>query len=160
MRVFPALLPAAVLFALGVGLSAQRGQQFTQSRDHPAIRYSTHVATDRVASLNEKVQSGAATLTFEADSGYLRSVLQALQVPVESQSLVFSQTSSQGPLINRGNPRALFFNDTVAVGWVRGAPRLELAAQDRDMGVIFYSLEQRHMEKPRFKRDDTCLECH
>jgi hypothetical protein len=160
MRVLSALFPAVVLLALGAGLSAQRGQTFTLSRDHPAIRYSTHTAGDRVASLNEKVQSGAAALAFDADSGYLRSILQALRVPVESQSLVFSQTSSQGPLINRGNPRALFFNDAVAVGWVRGAPQLELAAQDRDMGVIFYTLEQRRVEKPRFKRDDSCLECH
>src|SRR5262245_16880630 len=160
MRVLSALFPAVVLLVLGAGLSAQRRQPFTQSCDHPAIRYSTHVSTDPVASLNERVQSGAATLTFEAESGYLRSVLQALRVPIESQSLVFSQTSSQGPLIKRGNPRALFFNDSVAVGWVRGAPQLEVATQERDMGVIFYTLEQRAVEKPRFKRDDSCLECH
>ena len=41
------------------------------------------------------------------------------------------------------NPRALYFNDTVAVGWVRGADVLEVAAQDPRQGVIFYGLDQK-----------------
>jgi hypothetical protein len=148
------------MLALGAGLSAQRGLLFTESRDHPSIQYSSRKATDRVASLNEKVESGAAALAFDAEHGYLRSVLDALGVSLESQSLVFSQTSSQGALINRRNPRALYFSDAVAVGWVRGAPVLELAAHDPELGVIFYTLDQRPAEKPRFKREDGCLECH
>ena len=35
------------------------------------------------------------TLQFEKGTGYLRSVLRALQIPVESQMLVFSPTSLQ-----------------------------------------------------------------
>ena len=160
MRALQFLLSATVVLVLGALLSAQRGQLFTQSREHPAIQYSSRKATDRVALLNDKLASGAVALAFDADNGYLRSVLQALQVPIESQSLVFAQTSSQGSLINRRNPRALYFNDAVAVGWVRGAPQLELAAQDPELGAIFYTLEQRQAEKPGFKRDDTCLQCH
>jgi len=162
--VFRSLVAAALLvtlpLALAVAVSAQRGQLFTQSRDHPAIRYSTHKATDRVALLNASLDAGSTSLAFNPESGYLRSVLQALRVPIESQSLVYSQTSSQGAFISRRNPRALFFNDAVAVGWVRGAPQLELAALDPEMGVIFYTLEQRSADRPRFKRDDSCLECH
>ena len=41
------------------------------------------------------------------------------------------------------NPRAVYFNDTVSVGWVRGGEMLEVAAQDPAQGVIFYALEQK-----------------
>ena len=55
---------------------------------------------------------------------------------------MFSQTSFQAPLINVLNPRAVYFGDTVAVGWVRGGRILEVAAQDPAQGVIFYELAQ------------------
>jgi hypothetical protein len=67
---------------------------------------------------------------------------------VESQTLVFSQTSFQGPLINIHNPRAVYFNDTVAVGWVRGGDLLEIAVQDPRQGVQFYSLPQNAKAPP------------
>jgi hypothetical protein len=54
------------------------------------------------------------------------------------------------------NPRALFFNDTVAVGWVRGG-FIELASQDPRNGVIFYALEP---GSSRLTRRDDCLSCH
>ena len=133
---------------------------FVASRDEPAIRYSTTPATDAVAALNLKLQNGSATLTFDPSNGYLRSVLDALKVPVESQGLVFSQTSFQAPLINIQNPRAVYFADTVAVGWVRGGRVLEVTAQDPAQGVIFYSLEQTASPSPRFVRNNDCLACH
>ena len=121
----------------------------------------TTPATDAVAALNAKLQDGSASLAFDPANGYLRSVLDALEVPVESQTLVFSQTSFQAPLINIHNPRAVYFNDTVAVGWVRGGRILEIAAQDPRQGVIFYALEQKPSRaRPRFVRNNDCLACH
>ena len=116
--------------------------------------------SDAVSALNGQLQSGAAQLRFDPANGYLRSVLDALKVPVESQSLVFSQTSFQGPLINIHNPRALYFNDTVAVGWVRGGKFVEVAVQDPRQGVIFYALDQQESATPQFKRTEECLACH
>jgi hypothetical protein len=58
------------------------------------------------------------------------------------------------------NPRAIYFNDTVAVGWVRGAETLEVAELDARQGVIFYSLPQSRQAAPQFKRSDDCLACH
>jgi hypothetical protein len=79
---------------------------------------------------------------------------------VESQTLVFSQTSFQGPLINIHNPRAIYFNDTVSVGWVRGGDLLEVAVQDPRQGVVFYALPQNAKAPPEFKRNEQCLACH
>src|SRR4029079_7460473 len=92
--------------------------------------------------------------------GYLRSLLDALNVPVESQALVFSQTSFQAPHINYRNPRAVYFTHTVAVGWVRGGEILEIAAQDPSQGVLFYELDQKETRAPEPKRDNDCLACH
>ena len=139
---------------------AQRRDVFIASRDEPAIRYSATPATDAVAALNAKLQDGSASLAFDPANGYLRSVLDALKVPAESQALVFSQTSFQAPLINVRNPRAVYFADTVAVGWVRGGRILEIAAHDPKQGVIFYELAQAESRAPRFVRNNDCLACH
>jgi hypothetical protein len=150
----------SLVFAAGLVVSAQRRDVFIASRDEPAIRYSSTSATDPVAAFNDKLQKGSASLAFDPANGYLRAVLDAFNVPVESQALVFSQSSFQAPLINVLNPRAVYFTDTVAVGWVRGGKILEVAAQDPRQGVIFYELEQRASPSPRFVRNNECLACH
>ena len=144
----------------GIAAQSQRRDAFVGSRDHASIRYSTAETTDAAAALNRRLRAGTATLKFEPGHGYLRSLLDALGVPVESQALVFSQTSFQAPHINYRNPRAVYFADTVAVGWVRGGDILEIAAQDPTQGVVFYSLDQKEARAPALKRDNDCLACH
>jgi hypothetical protein len=129
-------------------------------RNHPAISYERATVSDAVSRLNAQLRAGDASLESRGPSGYLESVLKALDVPVESQVLVFSKTSFQAPRINPKNPRSIFFNDTVSVGWVRGGPVLELIAQDPRQGSIFYTLEQKHDGVPQFERNDTCISCH
>jgi hypothetical protein len=154
------LITAALVFAAVLVASAQRRDVFVQSRLVPAINYDAAEANDPVARLNKQLAAGTVTLKFEADNGYLRSVLAALDIPVESQGLVFSQTSFEGKLINVKNPRALYFNDTTALGWVRGSGFLEIAGQDPKQGMIFYTLDQKQSSKPRFERNNDCLSCH
>lgn len=139
---------------------AQRQDAFVASRDDVSIQYSKGPTTDRVSDLNRKIQNGSVRLPFDGPTGYLRATLDALNVPVESQVALFSQNSSQGDLISLKNPRALYFNDSVAVGYVRGGKILEVATHDPRQGVIFYALTQTATDVPRFTRDDTCLACH
>ena len=106
-------------------------------------------------------RAGGAPLAFDASGGgYLRAVLDALQVPAQSQMLAFAETSLQASKIRRENPRAVYFNDLVSVAWIRGSDLLELAAQDPKQGVVFYTLTQTATTTPRFERNDTCLACH
>ena len=151
------LLAAA---AVATEVAGQRGGAYRASRDHPAIRYTDGPVDDAVAKLNRRLAAGEVELAFEGRSGYLRSVLDALDVPVESQVAVFSPTSNQDDLITSDNPRAIFFNDSVAVGWVRDAELLEVVAQDPRQGVIFYAIPQETDGEPRFTRNDRCLACH
>src|SRR6516225_4684854 len=83
-------------------------------------------AADKVAELRDKVRKGEVRLEFDGVRGYLRSMLQALNIPVSSQTLVFSKTSFQSEHISPSTPRALYFNDDVYVGWVPGPNVMEL----------------------------------
>ncbi len=157
-RVLVTFVTFATFFVAAV--VGQRQDAFVASRNHPAIDYANGQTTDRVVDLNERIRDGNARFTFDDATGYLRSTLGALTVPVESQVALFSQNSSQGALINEQNPRTLFFNDSVAVGYVRGGDVIEVAAHDPRQGVIFYTLEQKAGDVPQFKRDDNCLACH
>jgi len=128
-------------------------------RNHPAIAYQTARPSDPVARLDERLARGSATLVSDPASGYLRAVLDELHVPLESQLLVYSKTSFQAPRISPSNPRALYFNDTVSVGWVRGGEVLEFASHDPSLGTVFYTLDQR-ATSPRFTRQLVCVQCH
>ena len=140
--------------------SAQRNDAFLASRDHEAIKYSTAPVSNAITALQDKLSRGELTLSFDPVSGYLKSVLEALAIPVESQVLVYAQTSFQAKRISRTNPRAVYFNDGVAVGWVRGGDVLEVAAQDPKQGVVFYTIPQTSGATPVLTRDDKCLRCH
>ena len=142
------------------GQTAQRTDAFVESREHPAIAYNTAPVGNAVSELNRKLDDGGATLTYDPVSGYLRSVLNALSVPIESQMLVYTQTSLQAQKINMQNPRAIYFNDDVSVGWVRGGLVLEVWAQDPRQGTIFYTLDQQPSATPRLGRQLSCLSCH
>ncbi len=166
MRWRSLLVVGLCLFVLGTlwaPVDAQRAGAFMGSPDDAAIKYSTAPLNNAVVDVNKKLEDGAVQFMFDERSGFLRSALEALKIPVDSQLLVFSRASLQGRKINEQNPRALFFNDRVALGWVRGGDVLEVAAHDESAGVAFYTLAQRAdatAGPPRFKRAFECLGCH
>ena len=90
-RVRLVFVVAVAAFAAAV-VSAQRRDAFVLSRDHPAIRYTAGDVDNPIVRLNERLAKGELRLSYEADHGYLRSLLEALAIPVSSQALVFSKT--------------------------------------------------------------------
>ena len=148
--------------AAAATLGAQRRDAFSASREHPAIAYAEREGDNRVRRLGDALERGAVHLAFDAQTGrgYLPSLLEGLGVPAESQVLVFSETSQQAKQIGPSHPRAIYFDDSVAVGWVPGTEHLEIAAQDPEQGVVFYTLAQHGGEKPRVAREIGCLLCH
>ena len=141
-------------------MSAQHAGAFRGSLDDPAIAYSTGPLDNVIVDLNRKLRDGTVRFSFESGNGYLDSALEALQLPIESQLLVFSRGSLQGKLIDDQNPRAIYFNDRMALGWVRDGDVLEVAAHDAAQGIVFYTLENRQAGSPQFKRVFHCLGCH
>jgi hypothetical protein len=116
---------------------------------------------EAIADLQRRIDSGKSKLDYEESQGYLRSLLRTLDIPVSSQSLVFSKSSAQLFLISPETPRALYFNDDVYIGYVQGAPHLEVASVDPVTGPVFYTLDQVKADKPKFTLQPTdCLACH
>jgi len=156
MRIFIACLAgfsAAAAFA-------QMGGRAAINPDHPAIQYWRRDSQDPVAELVRKLADGSAVLRADPKFGLLPSLLEELRIPVESQILVFSKTSLQSAQIGPESPRAIYFNDSVAVGWVRDSPMIELAAHDPEQGVVFYTVTPNVRGGPSFSRDSVCLSCH
>jgi hypothetical protein len=174
----------AILVALGAGLAVLRfrepglpaGDTAGQRRapaealrydsEYPSIRYAETQPNDAVARLAARVESGDLRLTFDAAGrGWLDSLIAALEIEPSSQVLVYSRTSLQSRRIRPETPRAIYFNDDVYVAWVQDGP-LEIAAADPQLGVVYYTIEQRATEQARGPRPElvreltSCLSCH
>ena len=116
---------------------------------------------DAIARLGQRLADGTASLQYSEGAGYLPSLLRLLDIEVDSQVLVFSKTSFQHTLINPKNPRAVYFNDNVAIGMVPGGTVYEMVALEPSHGLAFYTLDTKKAERPGFQRRGVeCLFCH
>ena len=142
------------------GQIAVKNQGFVPFSDEP-INYRTAPISDPVAKLQQRMDRGEVKLEYEPRHGYLRSVLEKLEVPISSQTLVFSKTSFQYKKISPQTPRALYFNDDVYVGQVHDGKVLEFVSFDPMQGAIFYLMDEKKADKPVFERAELdCTQCH
>lgn len=153
-----------ILFYL-LSLASVRSEDF-QGASHQVqyeaapISYNEAVPTNAVSRLRDRIQSGQTSLEYDKQFGYLPALLKELQIPAASQMLVFSKTSLQRSFISPENPRAIFFNDDVYIGYIPGAPALEVSTADPKLGAAFYRLENTQTDRPAFSRTLDCLNCH
>lgn len=92
----------------------------------------------------------------------LGKILFHLEIPKESQILVYSKTSAQNARISPETPRAIYFSDECYVGWVQGGA-IEVMAFDANKGGIFYLVElgvRRGRVLGEASRPQSCLNCH
>jgi len=136
------------------------GSLHTVDYDSPPISYSDADIGGPIAELQTRLARGGIQLEHHPRYGYLPAVLEALNVPVSSQLLVFSKTSTHRQMIYTNVPRAIYFNDDVYVGWTPGANLLELSSVDPRNGAVFHGLDQVKSDHPLLLRNDKCLECH
>src|SRR3984885_9206654 len=159
MRV--ALVGGLAVLAISVVVWADRLEDtFYVPLDDPAIQYAGSVS-DPIAQLEKQLESQKLKLDYAPNGwGYLPAVLKQLNINIDSQVLVFSRTSIQTSHISPRTPRAIYFNDDTAVGFVQNGEVLELSAIDPKQGAIFYSLDSENSDRPQFARRDDCLRCH
>jgi hypothetical protein len=139
---------------------AVRNQGYVPFSEEP-INYRTHEVTDPVAKLQKLLDHGAVKLDYEPTHGYLKSVLEKLEIPVDTQTLVFSKTSFQYKKISPQAPRALYFNDDVYIGQVHDGKVIEVVSFDPMQGAIFYILDEHQSDHPIFQRAELdCTQCH
>lgn len=134
--------------------------QFRYDLEYPMIGYGTTPTTDAFTRAMEAIDPDK----LEHDPlgrGYLDAVLDALDIDPASQILVFSKTSLKQRFITAENPRSLFFNDDVYVGFVPGSSTLEIGAMDPLLGPVFFDFAQDPAKQPRIKQETgRCLRCH
>jgi hypothetical protein len=154
IRRFLLIFPALVSFA------AAAPEQNFHDLDQPPHEYNTRQPRDRFSQLKDDLESGRLPLDVGSEKEFVVSLLRALDVPVSSQMLVFSTTSLQLRLITPANPRAIYFNEEIYLGWVPGG-RIEVLGLDPQLGAIFYIFDPPRNGAPvRVERSARCMNCH
>ena len=158
---------AACVALLTLGVAAppsQAAQPYEETipADHPALGLRDRTPANPGYELGLRLADGRTTLSLADGGGIrpLRSLLDRLDINADSQVLVFSKTSLQRQAISPRRPRAIYFNDEVAVAFLPGSERIEIAAVDPGFGVLFYELEASREGPPRLMRSGGCLRCH
>jgi hypothetical protein len=128
--------------------------------DDPRHDYWKRPLTDPFTKLKGELEAGRAQLDTAGEKECLLSLLKALRIPATSQMLIFSTTSLQLSLISPRNPRALYFNEDVYVGFIPGG-KFEIVSLDPQAGGVFYIFPvPRAGEAVRIERSTRCMNCH
>jgi len=153
------LVLALVFLAVSQSRSSW-GQFIPLNLEQKPLEYSETQARNRVSRIISKIESGEIKLRYDSEHGYLRSLLNQLEIPESSQVLVFSKTSMQVQHISPRNPRAIYFNDDTYLGWIRGSSLVEISTDDPKLGAAFYTVEMLSA-RPRIRQEThQCLGCH
>ena len=129
--------------------------------EYEIINYERPALDNPVAKLEAGLASGEIQLEYREPFGYLESLLDALGISPESQTLVFSKTSLQYANIDASRPRAVYLSDDAYVGYVRDSRVIELTAMDAQLGAMFYVFNNDpEVSQPVERQDGRCLVCH
>jgi hypothetical protein len=144
-----------------VGGTAAKAQPTYQDIDQPPHNYWQRPLQDRFTKLKPAFESGQLALERTSEKAFLVSLLRLLGLPASSQSLVFSTTSLQLSLITPRNPRALYFNEDLYLGYIPGG-KIEIVSIDPELGGIFYIFDiPRDPARPlAIERATRCMNCH
>ncbi len=154
------LILSVALSAIFLGSSwaeESKAKRFSE----PPHNYFTRQPRDAFSVWSERFQKGEEKLDLSSERARLGSLLKALDVPETSQLLVYSATSLQAGLIRPSNPRALYFNEEVYIGYVPGG-KLEIAAIDPELGPVFsiFNTAFTSSPAPEITRTERCMNCH
>lgn len=118
-------------------------------------------AKDPVAMLWQQAEKDHHILQADTDAQWLKTVLDSLDIPTESQVLVFSKTSLQKSHISPTKPRALYYNEDCYIGWVQGG-EMEVVAADPERGLQYYLIPKPFVKpaRPRPVASNQCMSCH
>lgn len=123
------------------------------------INYSKSEAEDAIADYFSNPENLEAWKS-EGDKGYLTNFLEAFNIPTASQVLVLSKTSLQVERIFPKNPRAIYYNDNIYVGWVPSSDMLEISVSSPTTGTNFYSFKPVDGKPKLTRQTHDCLRCH
>ncbi|MDF1753446.1 MAG: hypothetical protein P1U89_11775 [Verrucomicrobiales bacterium] len=140
---------------LWVGVVAALEPSYEQA---PTLYSETEPVTPLTV-IRDRIRNGEDLLSGKSSEEILVKLLKLLEVPVESQVLVYSKTSAQNSRISPDRPRAIYFSDNAYVGWVQFG-NIEVVTFDEKLGMVFHLLDISSRDTVRFIRDRSCLNCH
>lgn len=144
----------------GAAESSADAAQLYADLESAAHQYWVRPLEDRFSKMKEAFESGQLKLDRSGELPYLKSLLELLEISPDSQTLVYSTTSLQLSLISPVNPRAVYFNENIHLGFIPGG-RIEVMSMDPQLGGIFYIFDiPRGDSQPRLERVDRCMNCH
>ncbi len=118
---------------------------------------------DRFTKMKAALEAGQVPLDRSSEKAFVASLLKAMKISPATQMLVYSTTSLQLSRISPRNPRALYFNEDIYVGWVPGG-QVEIASIDPALGGIYYIFDvprASNVNAPiRVERSARCFNCH
>lgn len=155
------MLLLAISFGLAENFSSSCYAREAEPYEEEPINYSSATPRDGMILLQKQIANGELK-SGAGDRELVEALLRKLNIPFESQLLVFSRTSFQRERISPGRPRALYFNDRCYVGWVPGG-LVEITTMDPVLGAVFYSFDPaaaRTNGAHYLVRDSDCLRCH
>jgi hypothetical protein len=135
------VLLGGALFALLRASHAQEPERRREidmpryDQDYPGVGYSRPAKQNRIWRLQQRLASGQQVLDWESKSGYVRSLLAALEIGADSQVVVFSKTSLQTELITERTPRAIYSTTTPISASFRAAATSSCSASMRSSGL-------------------------
>ena len=148
------------LLALPLHSSFSEDWKFPRFREVSSA-YSAHVPRDDFSKLRADLQAGKLPLATSSEKDFVASLLKALKISPSSQMLVFSTTSLQLSRISPSNPRAIYFNKNIYLGWVPGG-QIEVLGIDPGWGAITYIFNPQRPDSPPpvVQRATRCMNCH
>ncbi len=128
----------------------------------PIHSYLDQTPRDPFSKFVKKIEKGDIKLNFNSEKEYLLSLFEELNISPFSQLLVYSTTSLQLSRISPSNPRAIYFNDDIYLGYVPGG-QVELIGIDPELGAIPYIFNlpiKDDLKHPSIYRSKRCMKCH
>ena len=151
-----------LVLVFGFIFYASLSMAFEPAFERAPTNYSESKAVTPLTKVADRVAAGEQLLNGKTDREILDQLLGLLNVPVESQMLVYSKTSAQNSLISPRRPRAIYFSDNAYVGWVQRG-NIEVITFDEKLGMVYHMvyLDKREKGKaPVIARERSCLNCH
>ncbi|MGY8643769.1 MAG: hypothetical protein ACKVJU_22080 [Verrucomicrobiales bacterium] len=135
---------------------------FEPSFERAPTNYSVTKAVTPLTKIADRIANGEPLLNGKTDREVLSQLLALLEIPKESQVIVYSKTSAQNSRISPRTPRAIYFSDNAYFGWVQNG-NIEAMTFDEKLGPVFHMVKLREREagKPiEIARERSCLNCH
>ena len=149
-----------ILALIAGGPISLAAETYYNDFDKAPHNYYDMVLQDPVSKLARRIEAGEFSFPRPKGRELLEDLLAELDIPTSSQVLVYSKTSLQRRNISRENPRALYFNEEVYVGWVPGG-FIEIISIDPTHGGVFYVLmPSDESGEPEFVQRNDCMGCH